>query len=214
MTATRSQLFPVRAGDRRVIGCVCFLLVLAVFVVFGQTVRYDFVNLDDGDYFFSNPRVKAGLTWDGMAWAFGTGCASNWHPLTWLSLKPDYADAHGNLANVLTVQGKLDEAVRECQMTLTLLPSSAQAHFRLGQALEKQNKFAAAVAEYEKPLELDPRHVPAQLALAWLWATCPEASLRNGKQAVALAEQARTLAGIESPTAGYPGSGLCRGRAI
>src|SRR5438552_16430602 len=26
-----------------------------------------------------------GLTWNGVAWAFTTGHASNWHPLTWLS---------------------------------------------------------------------------------------------------------------------------------
>jgi tetratricopeptide (TPR) repeat protein len=97
------------------------------------------------------------------------------------------------------VQGKLDEAVREYEITLQLLPGSAQAHFRLGQALEKQRHFAAAIAEFQKALDLEPRHLPAHLALAWLLATCPEASLRDGKQAVALAEQARALAGTESP---------------
>jgi tetratricopeptide (TPR) repeat protein len=33
--------------------------------------------------------VQAGLGWDGVAWAFTTGTASNWHPLTWLSLMAD-----------------------------------------------------------------------------------------------------------------------------
>ena len=44
-----------------------------------------FVDYDDGDYVTANPQVQAGLTWQTVAWAFTTGHASNWHPLTWLS---------------------------------------------------------------------------------------------------------------------------------
>ena len=62
---------------------------MAVFVVFSQTFRYGFVNFDDDSYFFSNYHVRAGLTWNGLLWAFRTGHASNWHPLTWLSLMLD-----------------------------------------------------------------------------------------------------------------------------
>ena len=58
--------------------CVCFLLLLAVGLVFGQTVRYDFVNLDDNVGVYENPQVTHGLTWDAVHWAFtnrlvGTG---------------------------------------------------------------------------------------------------------------------------------------------
>jgi protein O-mannosyl-transferase len=68
---------------------VGILLVVAVFLVFGQTVWHGFVNYDDEDYFYGNPHVKAGLTWSGVTWAFQTGYAANWHPLTWLSLMLD-----------------------------------------------------------------------------------------------------------------------------
>ena len=64
---------------------VCGLLVLAVALVFGQTVRFEFVNYDDNEYVYENPQVAHGLTVQGIAWAFTTGHASNWHPLTWLS---------------------------------------------------------------------------------------------------------------------------------
>ena len=64
---------------------VCSLLLLAVALVFGQTLRFDFVNYDDNDYVYGNPHVAHGLTARGMTWAFATGHASNWHPLTWLS---------------------------------------------------------------------------------------------------------------------------------
>jgi tetratricopeptide (TPR) repeat protein len=116
-----------------------------------------------------------------------------------IQLKPDYADAHGNLANVLAAQGRLAEAVKEYQRTLELVPNSAQAHLRFGQALQTLHNFAAAKAEYQKVLELDPKHLPARLSLAWLLATSPEASLRDGNKAVALAEQAGLLSGGESP---------------
>jgi len=110
-----------------------------------------------------------------------------------IKLKPDYADAHGNLANVLVGQYKLDEAVEQYQRTIELSPNSAQAHYKLGLALEKQKKFTAAAAQYQKALELDPRHLPAHVSLAWLLATCPEASLRDGGRAMDLAQQAVQL---------------------
>jgi hypothetical protein len=64
-------------------------LALASFCVFAGAVRNDFVNFDDGDYVYANPRVKAGLSSASVAWAFTTRHAFNWHPLTWLSHQLD-----------------------------------------------------------------------------------------------------------------------------
>ena len=47
--------------------------------------RAQFINFDDPDYVTNNPVVQNGLTWAGVAWAFTTTRASNWHPVTWLS---------------------------------------------------------------------------------------------------------------------------------
>ena len=74
--------------SRRPVLGICVLLVVAVVAVFGWTLWYGFV-FDDDRYFSSNYHVKAGLTWEGVLWAFQTGYASNWHPLTWLSLMLD-----------------------------------------------------------------------------------------------------------------------------
>jgi len=115
-----------------------------------------------------------------------------------LELKPDLANAHGNLANVLVELGRLDEAVAQYQQTIALFPSNPQAHYKLGVALDKQKKSAAAIAEYQKALELDPGHVPAHLGLAWLLATCPDESLRDGNRALSLAQQAVQLSKEES----------------
>ena len=44
-----------------------------------------FINFDDDAYITENSHVKAGLTWPGIAWAFKSSYAANWHPLTWIS---------------------------------------------------------------------------------------------------------------------------------
>jgi tetratricopeptide (TPR) repeat protein len=60
-------------------------LALVVVVLFWPALRGGFVNYDDPDYLTANRHVQAGLAWDSVRWAFTTGHASNWHPLTWLS---------------------------------------------------------------------------------------------------------------------------------
>jgi hypothetical protein len=44
---------------------------------------------DDDVYVTKNPNVRSGLSWQGVRWAFTSGYASNWHPLTWLSHQLD-----------------------------------------------------------------------------------------------------------------------------
>jgi len=61
------------------------LLALATLACFWPVAFHDFVNYDDADYVGSNPHVLDGLSWAGLSWAFTTGHASNWHPLTWIS---------------------------------------------------------------------------------------------------------------------------------
>ena len=60
-------------------------LVALVAWVFFPVIHFDFVSWDDPFYVTTTPMVLAGLTWRGVAWAFTTGYAFYWHPLTWLS---------------------------------------------------------------------------------------------------------------------------------
>jgi tetratricopeptide (TPR) repeat protein len=68
---------------------VCFILVSATLMVFGQVVTHDFVNFDDYGYVVENDYVRPGLTRQGFIWAFKTGFHRHWHPLTWLSHMAD-----------------------------------------------------------------------------------------------------------------------------
>src|SRR5436305_2189825 len=69
---------------------VCLALSFITVAIFANVWVNDFVNYDDPDYVTSNPHVQQGLTWAGVKWAFTTGFASNWHPLTWLSHMLDW----------------------------------------------------------------------------------------------------------------------------
>src|SRR5262245_53938550 len=64
---------------------VWLLLPLLTVVSYWPLTRNGFVTLDDTQYLTHNPHVTPGLSWRGFLWAFRTGYACNWHPLTWLS---------------------------------------------------------------------------------------------------------------------------------
>jgi len=64
---------------------ICLLLAGITSATCWPLRHCDFVK-DDDDFFISNnPPVRAGLTWEGIRWAFGTTEFGNWLPLTRLS---------------------------------------------------------------------------------------------------------------------------------
>jgi len=64
-------------------------LMAAVLVAFSGVLKNGFVSLDDTLYITQNPTTQRGLSASSVAWAFTTGSAANWHPLTWLSVMLD-----------------------------------------------------------------------------------------------------------------------------
>src|SRR5437870_4017109 len=80
---------PRPARGRRAALLACLGLVGLTLLTFLPSLGHVFIDYDDNDYVTANPQVKAGLTRAGVAWAFTTTHAANWHPLTWLSLQLD-----------------------------------------------------------------------------------------------------------------------------
>lgn len=72
-------------GNKGIRFGICLLLAAITLAVFGQTIRYQFVNFDDDLYVYNTPAIKAGLTPKGVAAAFTNQHAHNWHPLTTIS---------------------------------------------------------------------------------------------------------------------------------
>lgn len=109
---------------------ICLTLALATLAVFAQVHNFDFVKYDDDTYVTDNRHVQSPFSRQAVRWAFTTGCASNWHPLTWLSHMLDCQlfglDARGHhLMNLFfhTVNTLLLFAVLK-RMTTALWPSA------------------------------------------------------------------------------------------
>ena len=112
-------------------------------------------------------------------------------------INPDYAEAENNLGFTLLQAGRVSEAI-DCFQRALELQKTPQAYYNLAYALRRDGKAAEAIASYLNCIELKPQFIPAQVDLAWILATWPDKSVRNGNKAVALAEQANRLSGSQS----------------
>jgi len=98
--------FRMQLSDRQIsfLGAVLppvTILVTAV-LLFSRSLGNELLPFDDSLYVTANRHVRAGLTPASIAWAFTSGHAANWHPLTWLSHMADVSlfgmDARGHHA--------------------------------------------------------------------------------------------------------------------
>ncbi len=112
-----------------------------------------------------------------------------------VELSPDLARAHCDYGYALARRGRLDEALAEYGKALKIEPNLLDAHNALGVALCRMGRPAEALTHYRKALDIKPDDAEAHNNLAWLRATCPVASLRNGDEAMELAQRANQLCG-------------------
>ena len=76
--------------QRKKILPVCLILTAAIIIAFEPVRHNAFISYDDDVYITENPNVQVGLTVQSIKWAFTSGYAANWHPITWLSHMLDY----------------------------------------------------------------------------------------------------------------------------
>lgn len=95
--------------------------------------------------------------------------------------------------------GSPDDAIPHFERALALAPDDAQARYSLGSALRLEGKAAAALAQWRQALQAQPDLVQALDEAAWVMATSREASVRNGAEAVELAERAVQVSGGQQP---------------
>ncbi len=95
--------------------------------------------------------------------------------------------------------GRLAEATAEYEKTLEIAPDYAKARYNLGGALYRQGRIAEAIAQCSELVRLQPDNVMGLNQLARALATNGEASLRDGRRAVELAQRAARLTGNRDP---------------
>ena len=110
-----------------------------------------------------------------------------------LQINPRYAGAHYNLGYALLQKGGVSEAVNQFQTALQLDPGFAAARDNLDLALRQKSAVDETLAQYQQALQHNPDSVEVLNNLAWLLATCPDAEVRDGAQAVQYARHACEL---------------------
>jgi tetratricopeptide (TPR) repeat protein len=110
-------------------------------------------------------------------------------------LKPDSSIAQYDLGITLFEEAKYAEAESHLTEAVRLSPDDFQGLLELAKAQARQGKGREATTSYARAINLRPESTEALSELAWLLATHPDDDIRNGPQAVRLAERACQVSG-------------------
>ena len=117
-----------------------------------------------------------------------------------VELKPNALLPRLNLGTVLVELGRFPEAMSQYERAARLDPASPQPRYLMGKAQLRQGRDAEALACFRDALRLDANDVPTLTWLARVLSSDAEPGIRNGVEAVALAERANALTGGSQTT--------------
>lgn len=112
-----------------------------------------------------------------------------------LQIKPDHAEAHMDLGKALSGIGQFDQAAEQYAAALQLQPAFAEVHYNWAILYVLKRQPNEALSHCREALRLRPDYADAMNNLAWLLATSPEPGIRDGHEAVRLAEKGCELTG-------------------
>jgi tetratricopeptide (TPR) repeat protein len=103
-----------------------------------------------------------------------------------VEIKPDYADAHFNLAVALLQKEDTNGAMAQYQEALAINPAAADVRYNLGNALFAQGDWEQAVEQYRKAVEIKPDYADAHVGLGvvLLKKKDPEGAIAEYKKAL------------------------------
>jgi Flp pilus assembly protein TadD len=110
-----------------------------------------------------------------------------------------WVESHVVLGKFLLDQGHPGEAIPELNRAVDLKPRFAGTQEALASAYQALGNWHEALNHWKDAMALDSNRVSAIAGAAWLMATAPDASVRNGEQAISLAKSAISLSPGEDP---------------
>lgn len=116
-----------------------------------------------------------------------------------VEIEPRDAEGYVNLGYVLLKKEQFPEAMAQFKKALSVQPYNPAAHSNLALLLLRQGQPDEAVAHFEQALLVQPDNATLLNNLAWVRATSTQPRLRNGAEAVRLAERACQLTGWGQP---------------
>jgi protein O-mannosyl-transferase len=105
-----------------------------------------------------------------------------------LVIEPNYPAAHNNLAVALLLEGRTEEAIAHLERSVAAEPGNVQVRNNLARALTGKQQWNRAVAHWRTSLQIDGNNLDAQIGLAWALATAPDNTVRNGPEALTIAQ--------------------------
>jgi tetratricopeptide (TPR) repeat protein len=115
-----------------------------------------------------------------------------------LEINSEYGEAHNNLGVTLLQKRRFDEAVTHFQKAVEINPGYAHAYFNLGDAFYSRGQVAEALWQWREGLRLE-ADTRVLNRTAWVLATSPAPSVRNGREALELAQRAVQSSGGRDP---------------
>jgi len=115
-----------------------------------------------------------------------------------LRLRDGNVAAHFGLGRALAAKQKTDAAIFHFQKALSIQPDYIAASNDLGVALASKGEVKEAIDAWRQTLSFDPDNADANNNVAWVRATASDADLRDGKEALELAQRAVRFGGENS----------------
>ena len=122
------------------------------------------------------------------------------HLVEAVRIDPFYAPAHSVLGQACLQQGRLGDSLKFLREALRLEPNDVATHCYIANTLLHLGQIDEAVSHLRTALSIQPNDPDAQKSMAWVLATSPDARIRDGAKAVALAEQANQTTQARDPT--------------
>ncbi len=116
-----------------------------------------------------------------------------------LEVKSDSIEAMNNLSAIFFHEGRLDEAIHWLRKALETKPDYQSAQRNLPVVEAEREKVLKALAGRREEIRTKPEDASLLNATAWMLATNPNASVRNGAEAVELARRAVQLTEGKEP---------------
>jgi tetratricopeptide (TPR) repeat protein len=130
-----------------------------------------------------------------------------------LELNPKHVPSLMGRGYIWYQQEKHEQAIADFASVIALDPGSAAAYNNRGFNLQRLGDGKAALADYHRAVELAPEYALAYQNMAWLLATTPDDSVRNGSEAIKAALAAcelnkyKNAADIKALAAAYAEAG-------
>jgi tetratricopeptide (TPR) repeat protein len=111
------------------------------------------------------------------------------------AIRLDSHDINARISRGLAwrAQHETDKALADFNEAIRLAPEARGAYLDRGIIWEEKGEYAKALADYDHTIRLSPKDPHTHNARAWLLATCPDATYRDGAKAIESAKKACEL---------------------